>query len=43
MTVAADGRFSIVWWVPGQILENVAGTMSVVNGEATVQVVLVRR
>jgi len=36
MTVAADGRFSMVWWVPGKIIENVAGTMEVVNGEARI-------
>jgi hypothetical protein len=36
MTVAPDGAFSIVWWVPGEIIENIHGTMEVANGEARV-------
>jgi hypothetical protein len=36
MTVAPDGAFSMVWWVPGEIIENIHGTMEVANGEARV-------
>jgi hypothetical protein len=36
MTVAPDGAFSMVWWVPGEIIENIHGTMEVGNGEARV-------
>jgi hypothetical protein len=32
-TVAPDGRYSMVWWTPGAILENVSGTVDVVNGQ----------
>jgi hypothetical protein len=36
MTVAPDGAFSMVWWVPGEIIENIHGAMEVANGEARV-------
>jgi hypothetical protein len=34
LTVAPDGRLSMVWWVPGEILENSHATMEFVDGEA---------
>jgi len=33
MTVAPDGRFSMVWWRVGEMFESIAGTMEVVNGQ----------
>lgn len=36
MTVAPDGDFSMVWWFPGEIIENTVGRMEVVNGEALI-------
>lgn len=36
LTVAPDGRFSMVWWVPGEILENSHATMEFVDGEARI-------
>jgi hypothetical protein len=38
MTVAPDGAFSMVWWVPGEIIENGHGTMEVTNGEARITI-----
>jgi hypothetical protein len=32
-TIAPSGRYSLVWWEPGAILENVHGTVDVVNGQ----------
>jgi hypothetical protein len=31
-TIAPNGRFSQIWWTPGEIFENVTGVMDVVNG-----------
>ena len=36
LTVAADGRFSIVWWASGTVFENTSGTMEVVDGQVVV-------
>jgi hypothetical protein len=36
LTVAADGRFSIVWWESGTVFENTSGTMEVVDGQVFV-------
>ena len=33
LTVASDGGFSMIWWQPGEMFENVAGMMEVVNGQ----------
>lgn len=32
-TVAPDGRFSMLWWTPGEIFENVTGVLDLVNGQ----------
>ncbi|MDH5198359.1 MAG: hypothetical protein OEY20_14040 [Gemmatimonadota bacterium] len=32
-TVAPGGNFSLIWWAPGVIFENVAGVVDVVNGQ----------
>jgi hypothetical protein len=32
-TVAPDGRFSMLWWHPGEIFENVTGAADLVDGQ----------
>lgn len=36
LTVAADGRFSLIWWQGETVVENTAGTMEVVDGQVAV-------